>query len=57
MNKIYQNNMFSKTLRIPKMLPFGPNFHIQTNHIEFLIRNFTKDRHRLTPNVLNPEDK
>lgn len=50
-------NMFLKTMRNQKMLPFGPNFYIQTNHIEFLIRNFSKDRHRLTANVLNREDK
>lgn len=50
-------NMFLKTMKDPKMLPFGPKLNIQAKHIEFVILNFTKDQHRLTANVLNREDK
>lgn len=50
-------NMFLKTLKNPRMLPFGSKMYIQAQHIEYIISRFTKDQHRLTANVLNKEDK
>lgn len=50
-------NMFLKTLKNPKMLPFGPKLYIQAQHIESIISRFSKDQHRLTANVLNTEDR
>lgn len=49
-------NFFLKTIRNPSKLPFGKYF-IQQSHLEFLIDNFTKDKHSLTPTILNPKDK
>lgn len=50
-------NMFLKTMKKPNMLPFGPKFYIRAKQIELVMLKFTKDKHRLTPTVLNPEDK
>lgn len=50
-------NMFLKTMKIPNMLPFGPKFYIRAKHIESVMMKFPKDQHRLTPTVLNREDK
>lgn len=49
-------NFFLKTIRNPLKLPFGKYFILQS-HLRFIIDNFTKDKHCLTPTILNPFDK
>lgn len=49
-------NLFLKTIMDPLKLPFG-KYHIRQDHLEFLVNNFTKDKHNMTPTTLNPKDK
>lgn len=50
-------NLFLKTKPFPEKLPFGRKYYIQMQHLEFLLKNFPKDRHQLTATVLNPLDR
>lgn len=50
-------NLLLKTLFLPQLLPFGKNYYIQIQHLQNLIKNFTKDQHLLTSFTLNPEDR
>lgn len=49
-------NFFLKTKKPSRKLPFG-NFFITQNHLEKLITLLSKDKHNLSPIVLNPVDK
>lgn len=49
-------NFFLKTIMNPELLPFG-DFFIQQSHLEYLLQNFSKDKHCLTHSTLNPIDK
>lgn len=49
-------NLFLKTIRQMLKLKFGEHY-IQCDHLKQLIERFSKDKHRLTPNVINPVDK
>lgn len=50
-------NQLLTTIKVPTKLPMGPNLYIQIKHLNFLLRNFSKDQHCLTATVLNPIDK
>lgn len=50
-------NRLLKTIYNPRLFPFGKKYCIRVSHLQFLIENFTKDQHQLTPTVLNPIDK
>lgn len=50
-------NLLLKTRGNPEKLKFGPNFYIRMAHLQYLIDNFSKDKHLLTRTTLNPVDK
>lgn len=50
-------NLLLKTLYSALLFPFGPGTYIQSDHLKYIINNFTKDQHMLTDSVLNPEDR
>lgn len=50
-------NLLLKTRNYRKKLPFGPNFHIVLDHLEFLLKHHGKDKHGMTPSTLDPVDK
>lgn len=49
-------NLLLKTIANVHKLPCG-KFYIQQSHLKHLIELFTKDKHNLSPMVLNPVDK
>lgn len=49
-------NLLLKTFFNTEKLPFG-KFFIDVNHLHFLLKTFSKDRHQLTKTILNPKDK
>lgn len=49
-------NLLLKTINFPLKLPCGKYF-VQQYHLQELISRFTKDKHNLSPIVLNPIDK
>lgn len=50
-------NLFSRTEKHRGKLPFGAHFYIQMHHLRFLLKNYEKDKHELTPSTLDPVDK
>lgn len=50
-------NQMLKTRANPRKLAFGKKYFIRIDHLDFLVKNFTKDQHLLTPSVLNPIDR
>lgn len=50
-------NAFLKTIRNKNRFPFGDKFFIQLEHVKYIMNNFPKDQHELTPMVINPEDR
>lgn len=50
-------NFFLRTSYKKTKLPFGPNHLIDLKHLYYLLDNFSKDKHQLTPSILNPVDK
>lgn len=49
-------NLILKTIMKNHKLKFG-KYYIQSDHLKQLIDKFSKDKHCLTPNVINPIDK
>lgn len=49
-------NRMLKTINTPDLLPFG-KYHIQQSHLQFLLDNFSKDKHNLTATIINPIDR
>lgn len=50
-------NLFLRTEKYHGKLPFGPYFFVQLSHLKFLLQNYPKDQHELTPSTLDPVDK
>lgn len=50
-------NLILRTLLNLGKLPIGKKFFVQIGHLQFLLDNFRKDEHQLTPSILNPVDK
>lgn len=50
-------NFLLKTLMYPRKLPFGNYSFITIEHLQHLMNRFSKDKHQLTPTVLNPYDR
>lgn len=50
-------NQFLKTMKNPRLLPFGKKLFVRSQHVQFLLQNFSKDQHCLTATVLNPIDR
>lgn len=50
-------NFFIKSLKDPDIFPFGRKFFIRVHHLQYLVENFSKDKHNLTPSIINPVDK
>lgn len=50
-------NLFLRTGKWSGKLTFGPHYFIQKNHLHFLLQNYRKDQHELTPSTLDPVDK
>lgn len=44
------------TIKYPEKLPFGKYF-IKMEHLQYLLDNFSKDKHQLTSTTLNPIDR
>lgn len=49
-------NFILRTIKRPRKLPFGKHFITQT-HLQKMITVFSKDKHNLSPAVLDPIDK
>lgn len=49
-------NFILKTFRELEKVAFGRYF-VQMSHLQYLVDNFSKDQHLLTPTVLNPVDR
>lgn len=49
-------NLLLKTKNFSQKLPCG-KYYVEQSHLKQLIRMFTKDKHNLSPMVLNPIDK
>lgn len=49
-------NLLLKTLK-SKKLPFGPEYFISAQHIQYLLDNFEKDKHLLVQSTIQPADK
>lgn len=49
-------NLLLKTIKEMKLLQFG-KYYIQQSHVQYLLDNFTKDKHNLTASVVNPIDR
>lgn len=49
-------NFILKTFSKPKKVVFGRYF-VKMSHLQYLVDNFSKDQHLLTPTVLNPVDR
>lgn len=49
-------NLLLATLKNPEKLPFGRYF-ITIEHLQYLVDNFSKDKHQLTNTTLNPIDR
>lgn len=45
------------TMTDGEKLQFGEKYFIRFDHLDFLVKNFTKDQHQLTPSVLNSMDR
>lgn len=56
-NVTKERNLFLRTGKRPGKLPFGPNFFVKMNHLQFLLQHFEKDKHELTASTLDPVDK
>lgn len=50
-------NRFLTTGKSPNRFPFGPKLYIRVAHLNLLLKNYSKDQHSLTANVLNPLDR
>lgn len=50
-------NQMLKTRKNPRKLAFGKKYFVRIDQLDFLVKNFTKDQHQLTPSVLNPIDR
>lgn len=49
-------NFLMKTIRNPSLIKFG-KYYIRIQHLQYLVNNFTKDKHNLTPSTVNPIDR
>lgn len=49
-------NFYLKAVRNPTKYPFGKYF-ISLQHLQYLLDNFTKDKHNLTPSIVYPYDR
>lgn len=50
-------NAFMKTSKIKNKFPFGEKFFIRQDHVKFIMNNFPKDQHELTPTVFDDRDR
>lgn len=48
---------FLKTIEKPHLLEFGSKYFIQQSHVQYLLDNFSKDKHNLTTSVIHPIDR
>lgn len=50
-------NFLLKTLSEPRKLPFGAKKFVKLGDLKFLMKNFPKDQHQLTPSTFDSLDK
>lgn len=50
-------NFLLKTIYNPKLLPFGKKYYVQQQHLAYILKNFTKDKHNLTATIVFPIDR
>lgn len=50
-------NFLLKTIYNPKLLPFGKKYYVQQQHLAYILKNFTKDKHNLTSTIVFPIDR
>lgn len=50
-------NHLLKTIKQPKLFPFGNKYFIQQSHLQYLLDHFMKDKHNLTAIVITPIDR
>lgn len=50
-------NGFLKTEKDKKKYPFGEKYFIQVDHVKYVMNNYPKDQHELTPTVFNSTDR
>lgn len=50
-------NFLIKTIQNPSLIRFGKKYFICVQHLQYLVRNFTKDKHNLTPSIVRPIDR
>lgn len=50
-------NFFLISLRDPDRYPFGRKYFIRLQHLQYLVKHFSKDKHNLTPGIVNPVDR
>lgn len=49
-------NFLIKSTQNPSLFKFG-KYYIRIQHLQYLVSNFTKDKHNLTPSTVNPIDR
>lgn len=50
-------NFLIKTNQNPALLRFGKKYYISIHHLQYLVLNFSKDKHHLTPSIVKPIDR